>query len=45
MQARQLGPVTYLTAGEARSTTASVGSQVDRAWNLWKAQAGVPERP
>lgn len=35
-QALQLGDVTYLTEGEARSTTVSVGSQIERAWNLWK---------
>ena len=35
MRAMSLGDVTYLTPGEAESTAASVGSQVNRAWNLW----------
>ena len=38
LQAAALGPVNYLSAGECRSTTASVGSQVDRAWDLWKRE-------
>jgi len=39
LQAEQLGEVNFLTAGEARSTTVSVGSQIERAWNLWKSDA------
>lgn len=35
-----LGPVTYLTAGEAEATTLSNGSQIGRAWELWKREAG-----
>ncbi len=38
LQALQLGSVDYLTAGEVGATTVSVGSQVDRAWNLWKRE-------
>ena len=44
IQARQLGPITFLTDGEARATTVSVGSQIERAWALWKRQA-LAERP
>ncbi len=35
-QALQLGPVEYLTAGEAATAMATTESQVDRPWNLWK---------
>ena len=35
MRAMALGDVTFLTSGEAASTAVSVGSQVDRAWNMW----------
>ncbi len=38
LNALQLGDVNYLTEGETHTTTASVGSQVDRAWNLWKRE-------
>ncbi|KAA3622655.1 MAG: class II aldolase/adducin family protein [Proteobacteria bacterium] len=38
LQAVQLGDVRYLTEGEVRTTTDSVGSQIDRAWNLWKCE-------
>jgi HCOMODA/2-hydroxy-3-carboxy-muconic semialdehyde decarboxylase len=38
LQAQQLGPVEFLTAGEAQATTESVGSQNERAWNLWKSE-------
>lgn len=34
-RAIQLGSVDYLTEGEMASTTVSVGSQIERAWNLW----------
>ena len=40
MQAMALGAVTYLSAGEALSATNSVGSQADRAWNMWKDEVG-----
>jgi HCOMODA/2-hydroxy-3-carboxy-muconic semialdehyde decarboxylase len=35
-QALQLGPVEFLTAGEAAAAMASTEGQVDRPWNLWK---------
>jgi len=38
-EALKLGPVTFLTAGEAVASAASNASQIDRAWNVWKAQA------
>ena len=37
-EALRLGPVTYLTAGEAASARANVESQVQRPWDLWKAR-------
>ncbi len=39
LQAQQLGEVNFLTPGECVTATSSVGSQVDRAWNLWKDEA------
>ncbi len=36
LQAHQLGEVNFLTPGECETASRSVGSQVDRAWNLWK---------
>ena len=39
LQAMQLGAVNYLTAEECAAAAAGVGSQVNRAWNYWKAQA------
>jgi len=44
LQALQLGAVTYLTPEECDAATKGVGSQVDRAWNYWKAQADGPRR-
>lgn len=38
-EALKLGPVTYMTAGEAAASAATNASQIDRAWNVWKAQA------
>ncbi len=35
-QALQLGPVVYLTEGEAATAMATTESQVERPWNLWK---------
>jgi ribulose-5-phosphate 4-epimerase/fuculose-1-phosphate aldolase len=35
----RLGPITYLSEGEARTTARVIDSQVDRAWDLWKMQA------
>jgi ribulose-5-phosphate 4-epimerase/fuculose-1-phosphate aldolase len=37
-EALRLGPPTYLTAGESAATTATNNAQIDRAWNLWRAQ-------
>ena len=39
LQAMQLGAVNYLTEAECAAAAAGVGSQVNRAWNYWKAQA------
>ena len=38
-EALRLGPVTYLTEGEAAATTASTRGQINRAWELWAQQA------
>ena len=38
-EALKLGPVAYMTRGEAAASAASNASQIDRAWNVWKAQA------
>lgn len=38
-EALRIGPVTYLSAGEARTATVNVGGQALRAWNLWRMQA------
>lgn len=38
LQAHQLGEINFLTAGECETASLSVGSQVDRAWNLWKEE-------
>ena len=40
LKAMNIGPVVFLNAAEARATWNSVGGQVDRAWNLWKSEAG-----
>lgn len=46
LQARALGAVTALSAGEAASARDSVEAQVDRPWNLWKQQvAAGKQRP
>lgn len=37
LRAATLGEVNFLTAGESDATARSVGSQVDRAWNMWHA--------
>lgn len=34
-EAMRLGPVTYLTEGEALATTNTNNTQIDRAWSLW----------
>lgn len=38
LSARQLGEPIYLTAGEAESCERTIGTQADRAWNLWLYQ-------
>jgi HCOMODA/2-hydroxy-3-carboxy-muconic semialdehyde decarboxylase len=38
-EAMRIGPVTYLSAGEAKTATVNVGGQALRAWNLWRMQA------
>ncbi len=37
-EAMRLGPVTYLSAGEAKTATVAVGGQAIRAWDLWRMQ-------
>jgi len=39
LQAKILGTATFLNAQEAAATTVSVGSQIDRAWDMWTRQA------
>lgn len=39
LQASGLGEVTYLTAEEGRACTGRVEGQVQRPWELWKAEA------
>jgi ribulose-5-phosphate 4-epimerase/fuculose-1-phosphate aldolase len=43
-EALRLGPVTYLTEGEADTARMNVESQVQRPWSLWKARAAVDLR-
>jgi len=40
LRASTLGPATYLSDGEIAAARISVGSQVDRAWNLWASEVG-----
>jgi HCOMODA/2-hydroxy-3-carboxy-muconic semialdehyde decarboxylase len=40
-EALRLGPVTYLTEGEAETARANVESQVQRPWDLWKARVAA----
>lgn len=35
-RALQLGEVNYLSEGESAAAASSVGSQIERAWSLWK---------
>jgi HCOMODA/2-hydroxy-3-carboxy-muconic semialdehyde decarboxylase len=44
-EALRLGPVTYLTEGEADTARANVESQVERPWNLWKARVATEVGP
>jgi ribulose-5-phosphate 4-epimerase/fuculose-1-phosphate aldolase len=39
LQTIGLGPVNYLTEAEGRAAAASTGSQIGRAWEMWKTQA------
>ena len=38
-EAVRLGPVTYLSAGEAQASAATNNGQIDRAWLLWRRHA------
>ena len=38
-EAQKMGPVTFMTPGEAAASAATNASQIDRAWNVWKDQA------
>lgn len=42
LSAGQLGEPVFLTEGECIAAGESVGGQVDRAWNLWRQEAGEP---
>ncbi|MCI2809550.1 class II aldolase/adducin family protein [Eoetvoesiella caeni] len=39
LQASQLGAITFLSPAEAQATTATIETQVGRAWDLWKKKA------
>lgn len=39
LQALQIGDVSFLTPGEAEATRITHEGQVERPWQLWKAQA------
>jgi HCOMODA/2-hydroxy-3-carboxy-muconic semialdehyde decarboxylase len=38
-EAMRIGEVTYLSPGEAKTATVSVGGQAQRAWDLWRMRA------
>jgi ribulose-5-phosphate 4-epimerase/fuculose-1-phosphate aldolase len=38
-EAQRLGPVTFLSAGEAASASATNDGQINRAWELWRLAA------
>lgn len=40
-EALRLGSVAYLSPAEADAATRSIGTQIDRAWNLWAAEAAA----
>ncbi|WP_432828843.1 class II aldolase/adducin family protein [Dactylosporangium sp. CA-092794] len=44
-EAMALGTPTYLTPGEGASADATVGSQVDRAWGVWRDRVSTPATP
>jgi len=39
MEAMRLGPVVYLSEGEAATAAANIAKHIDRAWDMWKMQA------
>ena len=39
LEATRLGDVTYLTEAEGRACVSSIEGQIQRPWDLWKAQA------
>jgi hypothetical protein len=39
LQASQLGEITFLTEAEGKACVDRVEGQVQRPWDLWKAQA------
>jgi len=43
LQARALGPITYLSAKEAALAAATTESQTFRTWNLWVSRIGPVE--
>ncbi|CAN5254043.1 class II aldolase/adducin family protein [soil metagenome] len=40
LQAHALGPITYLTTGEAQKASDTNDSQIPRSWNLWVRNLG-----
>ena len=44
LEATKLGEVTFLTEAESRACVANVEAQVQRPWDLWKAQAIAKRR-
>jgi ribulose-5-phosphate 4-epimerase/fuculose-1-phosphate aldolase len=40
-EASRLGPVTFLTPAEAAATARTNDTQINRAWDLWRAMAGA----
>lgn len=43
-EAMRLGTVTFLSSGEAKTTSESIGTQIRRAWDFWKKKACAAER-
>ena len=39
IEASRLGPIEYLSEGEAHATQVTNEGQVERPWNLWKTRA------
>jgi HCOMODA/2-hydroxy-3-carboxy-muconic semialdehyde decarboxylase len=44
MEAMRLGPVTYLSEGEAELSATNIAKHIDRAWDLWEMQARGAKR-